>query len=134
MTSVDHLHQRAAPALLVTMATLTWGLTQKQANEAEEGRKDVEDAGHLKMCRWQKTDIFKPWKLFAVNDGVKGRKRDEIAFIKMSQSWFIQFCTHLRLRRHCGSQRAVSSIPSQAINLFLGMCLVIFHGIHLIQK
>lgn len=59
---MNHLHQRTAPALLVTIATLTWGLTQRQANEAEEERKDAEDAGHLEMRRWQKTDIFHPWK------------------------------------------------------------------------
>lgn len=40
------------------MATLTWGLTQEQANEAEEGRMDVEDARHLKMRSWQETDFF----------------------------------------------------------------------------
>lgn len=47
------------------MATLTWGLTQKQANEAEEGRMDVEDAGHLKMRGWQETNFFSPMEMIS---------------------------------------------------------------------
>lgn len=35
----------------------------------------MEDAGHLKMRRQQKTDIFHPGKGLAVNDGLKGKLR-----------------------------------------------------------
>lgn len=65
------------------METLTWGLTQKQANEPEEGRMVVEDVGHPKMRRWHKTDIFHPWKLFAVNERLKKKTESSHSYIQV---------------------------------------------------
>lgn len=60
----------------------------------------MEDAGHLKMRRQQKTDIFHPGKELAVNDGVKGKKEETA---------LILFCTDRKLRLHSGIQMNVSS-------------------------